>query len=483
MAKSSFRAGRNEQALIENVEKLTGQRGNGLDRAITLRELHALGLIHLQRTGSGKLRVALPLRPEQPSTGNDTGTPVERPHAPEHFAGLGGFGSILLEWSRPTYSGHAYTEIWRADVNHIDNAVLIATVTSTVHGDIVEPGASFFYWARHVNVADIPGPYHNSKGIKVTTNSNVRDVIDDIADQMRNSPLISELNADIQNVSLTLSNADADIKQQLTTLDHELKTADSALSSQIQSVKRSALSADSAISERLDGVVSEFQTKNTELRAQLTQLGSTVATADEALSTQIQQTISSIDGVSASVQDVSQTLARIEAEGSTAYRAMWSQKAQAGDIKAGIGLLADSSGKSQVAVSASQFFVFDPNSNKPLQPLFAIDNGNTIIPKAFIEKATIQILNAQTIVADEIRAGISLTSPMVNGGKIRGGDAGFGVGGPYAGYHTHISSDGTVRTNRFELRSSANGSRLQISSDRIDVYDGSQLRVRIGRLQ
>ncbi|WFO09813.1 hypothetical protein MAY76_17265 [Edwardsiella ictaluri] len=40
----TFRAGRSLDALYENVELMTGQRGDGQDKAITARDLVALGL-------------------------------------------------------------------------------------------------------------------------------------------------------------------------------------------------------------------------------------------------------------------------------------------------------------------------------------------------------------------------------------------------------------------------------------------------------
>ncbi|MGR5465349.1 hypothetical protein ACPV5G_20645, partial [Photobacterium damselae] len=102
----------------------------------------------------------------------------------------------------------------------------------------------------------------------------------------------------------------------------------------------------------------------------------------------------------------------------------------------------------QVAIAASQFFVFDPNvEGGATQPLFAIDKGNVIIPKAFIETATIQILNAQTIVADEVKAGISIKSPVIEGGSVTGGWAGFGPGGRYNGWRTYINASGQIFTD------------------------------------
>ena len=92
---------------------------------------------------------------------------------------------------------------------------------------------------------------------------------------------------------------------------------------------------------------------------------------------------------------------------------MWTAKANAGGISAGIGLVAKSDGTSQVAISASQVFVFNPNSPNALSPLFAIDNGQVIMAEAIIRTATIQILNSQQITADYVKAGVSLSAPVI----------------------------------------------------------------------
>jgi predicted phage tail protein len=133
----------------------------------------------------------------------------------------------------------------------------------------------------------------------------------------------------------------------------------------------------------------------------------------------------------ATVQQNSEAI--VDLEGGA--QAMWTVKAQAGDISAGIGLIADqATGKSQVLVNASQFFVFDNSVGKTA--IFAIDQGQVIIRDAVIRKATIDILNAQTITATNVKAGTGA----------------FGLGGSYMAFnetwHTLISSNGDLRTDR-----------------------------------
>ncbi|MFQ2735082.1 hypothetical protein ACK3Y0_09135 [Aeromonas caviae] len=157
----------------------------------------------------------------------------------------------------------------------------------------------------------------------------------------------------------------------------------------------------------------------------------------------------------AAVQLQSQAIADLQ----NGAQAMWTAKASAGQITAGIGLIANSDGTSQVAISASQVFVFNPNSSTPMAPLFAIDNGQAVIAEAIIRKATIQIIQSEKITADYIKAGASITTPLINGGQIDMGNAfmahgaaGFGKGGPYGGWgwgwYTIIYADGSIYTNR-----------------------------------
>ncbi|PSU19622.1 hypothetical protein CTM97_21010 [Photobacterium phosphoreum] len=522
--KSGFRGGRDSAAIQENIELLTGQRGNGLDRAITMRELASLGLINVTRNSNGAV-IPKPVPPIRP----DINLPVDVPHSPVGFAAFGGFGAIMLEWENPTFNGFAHAEVWRASPNkdgsapYLDQAVLIATTPATVFGDIVNPGSTFYYWCRFVNINDIAGPYNNIEGVKVSTSQNLSNIIDDIGKQMKESELIQALvidisegdkvsNAAIKDAKNTLNNtiakveneykaADAILTGSISSLSQVLTTADQALAQKIEQVQsdykgadtvtnaavttltKTVSDGDSALAKRVSNVESAYKSGDKALSGAITALDKVTAKRDKVVADKVNTVQSSLNGVAATVQQHSQAISTINKDGSTAHKAMWNTKAQAGDIKAGIGILADSNGISQVAVSASQFIVFDPNvDGGSTQPLFSIDKGNVIIPKAFIEKATIQILNAQTIVADKVKVGISINSPIINGGQVTGGWAGFGYGGHFGGYYTKIHSNGTIETERLQMYSARSGSRLQIVGDRLEVWDGGRLRVRLGRL-
>ncbi|OCQ43117.1 hypothetical protein A6767_01105 [Aeromonas veronii] len=55
MSKPTFRASNTQLGLTENMQILTGQKGDRLDKALTLREAAALGMVNLRRNGSGQI--------------------------------------------------------------------------------------------------------------------------------------------------------------------------------------------------------------------------------------------------------------------------------------------------------------------------------------------------------------------------------------------------------------------------------------------
>ncbi|MGY3922064.1 DUF1983 domain-containing protein [Aeromonas jandaei] len=348
MSGASFRASNTQQGLTENMQILTGQKGDRLDKALTLREAAALGMVNLRRNGSGQIVPELP--PDKPTDPEWSG--VQQPVAPTGVTADGAFHTITLTWDTPAYKGHSYAEILRAEVDNPSKAVSIGTTLANVYSDAVGKGFSAFYWVRFVNKNGMVGPYHSAIGLHAETSKDIQDIINELDGKIK------------------ISHFDQWLKQ-----DYE-------------GVKETAASLESGVGS------------------------------------------------------------------------MWAVKASASQINAGIGLVAKSDGTSQVFIAASQVFVYDPNNpNNSTAPLFAIDQGKAVIQEAMIRSATIQIIHSEKITADYIKAGVSISAPLITGGQIdmgnafmSGGSAGFGKGGPYAawgwGWYTMIYADGSVYTNR-----------------------------------
>lgn len=363
-----FRAGRDAAAVSENIEVLTGQRGDGRNRAVTYAELADLDLAKLRAGAGGKLQL-------KPNPTDNTGPAPVFPTQPRNFKANGGFGAVLLEWSMPNYRGHSLTEIYRSTEDNLANAVMVASSAAAVYGDPVDPGWQGYYWIRFINSAGVAGPFNASEGTPAKTAADIDEIIDLINQEINNSPLIGELASGIED---------------------------------------------------------------------------------------------------------------LDQNGGQAFQKMWSTKVSASGITAGIGIVAgrDADGNpiSQVAISASQMFVFDPNNPNEAGTYaipFSVVGGKVVITEAVIREATIKILNAQTIIADEVKAGISISTPTLNSATINNGKFTVDANGNLKiGELFSVSN-----TGRITIRQGAGSIGLVITNERIEVYDeNGALMVRLGKL-
>lgn len=130
--------------------------------------------------------------------------------------------------------------------------------------------------------------------------------------------------------------------------------------------------------------------------------------------------------ISDSAKATNEHIEKISEDGGKAFQAMWGQKASAAGITAGIGIVAgkDAAGDpiSQVAIAASQLFIFDPNNPGNTAYPFAVSGGKVVIKKAVIYDAVVDTLAAQRIVADDIKVGATLTAPYIRSATISNGN-------------------------------------------------------------
>lgn len=320
-----FRADKTLDALYENMEVLTGQRGEGA--AVVMVTDSSGNRVPFYPDGSGGTTDG---SGSDSGSGGDGGLTPVYPSTPTGLVVNGGFSVVELDWDTPVYYGHSLTQIWRCPEDNLSEAVQVGSTAANIYSDPIDPVYEGYYWIRFVNSDGVTGPYNASEGTYVKTQESTDDIINVINDTINDSPLIAQLQAGLDGV-----------QEQITTID---------------------------------------------------------------------------------------------SEGTQAFQNMWSVKSSADGITAGIGLVAgvDDEGEpiSQVAVAATQFFVFDPNNPNPdgtMEALFYVDaDYGVCMQKAVIEQATIQVLNAQTIVADEVTAGIEIDSPDIKGGQIEIGN-GFSV--------------------------------------------------------
>lgn len=173
MSKPTFRASNTQQGLTENMQILTGQKGDRLDKALTLREAAALGMVNLRRNGSGQIFPELP--PDKPTDPEWSG--VQQPVAPTGVTADGAFHTITLTWDAPAYKGHSYAEILRAEIDNPSSAVAIGTTLANVYSDPVGKGFEALYWVRFVNKNGMVGPLHSTSGLYAITSPRIEELI------------------------------------------------------------------------------------------------------------------------------------------------------------------------------------------------------------------------------------------------------------------------------------------------------------------
>ncbi|MDA6826007.1 DUF1983 domain-containing protein, partial [Escherichia coli] len=273
---------------------------------------------------------------------------------PQNFKATGGFGSVLLEWDMPNYRGHSLTEIWRGTEDDLSDVVLVATTPGQVYGDPVDPGWSGFYWIRFVNAAGVKGPWNAVKGTPAQTQISVQAIIDQIKEEAAKSPVVEELRKEIKNA-------------------------------QGQAVKDAAIETTEVVGNLREETLKTIGGIDTRVT------GMNKSTSEE-------------------LNKVNERITKVDKEGGEAFLAMWSKKTGVEGITAGIGIVAgkDGEGKpvSQVAISASQLFVFDPNNPDNTAYPFVVSGGKVVIPKAMIYDAVIETLVSRKVVADEVKAGV-----------------------------------------------------------------------------
>ena len=186
------------ESVKECVEVLEGKRGDGLDRALTARDLAQAGIINITPSvaGIGGSNDGIGIVAPQPI--------VEFPTTPNNLTAAAAFTNVGLSWDKATFQGYSGTEIWRYETNSLASAVLIATVKHNKFSDPVEPASTFYYWIRFVNTNNQKGSFNASSGTVGVTNQVVSKLIDDLNDATNNSVLSQSLRTQL-NSTITSS--------------------------------------------------------------------------------------------------------------------------------------------------------------------------------------------------------------------------------------------------------------------------------------
>lgn len=187
--------GKSISNISQLLEILTGSRGNGLDRALTPRDLLDMGLANLQAGQSPGTGVLIPVDP----TGRDEN--IDLPVQPTNVQAVGGFTAILVSFDTPAYRGHFEAQIWRSSTDVVGSATMVATIKGNLYSDPVATGSTFYYWVRFVNRKDDIGPWHGLSGVQGKTQDDIGWLIEQITQETNDSPLVKWLRDDVDLIN------------------------------------------------------------------------------------------------------------------------------------------------------------------------------------------------------------------------------------------------------------------------------------------
>ncbi len=180
-----------------------GNLGDPLDANVTFRDLVDGGIVEVSVVNRGSSSGVSGVAPA-PGLGSPTGyDPTADLTPPPQATGLaatGSFASVILSWTIPGYSNHAFTEIWRSDTNVIGNAVMIGTTTGGLYTDYLGNSASRYYWVRLRSRADVVGAYNAINGVLGQTAVNPGLLLESLSNQIAESHLSGALGARINLV-------------------------------------------------------------------------------------------------------------------------------------------------------------------------------------------------------------------------------------------------------------------------------------------
>ena len=182
------------ETMKENLDVLTGNRGDPLDAAITARDLIESGIATLSAYGGGP-SPSNPILVPNPIPYPD----LDIPPAPTSLAANGAFQNILLTWNIELYGGHSQCEVFRHTSDDISSATVIGTKSgfNGIYSDSVGGGATFYYWVRAVNLNGIAGPFNSSTGTLGQTQVDIPFILDLLEDQITSSQLGTDLTTSI----------------------------------------------------------------------------------------------------------------------------------------------------------------------------------------------------------------------------------------------------------------------------------------------
>ena len=258
----------------EAIGVLQGQRGNGLDRAVTFRD--ALGDDFLKDLREGFRGIG--------GVPSESENNFSVPPSPSGFTARAGFEYAVLAWDEPVYTNHAYTEIFWHDSNDVSAATRYGIAGGSLSVFLVdmEPDTTKWFWVRFVSSAGVAGQFNDTTGTPATTAIDVTYVLEELTGEIREDMLFESLASKIDLISdpasvagsvnariaaetasrnLAIQNLSDDIADETTARQTAITTVTNAVNAEV-SARQNAVAALQAAIADLEGL-STFSSSST----------------------------------------------------------------------------------------------------------------------------------------------------------------------------------------------------------------------------
>ena len=410
------------QATKENVEVLTGVRGNPLDSAVTYRALIDQGIVELARNninigGGRNIEIKQIADPDD----------LAIPPTPTGLQANATFTEILVTWDQvllDNFSTYSHTEIHRNTSDTIGSAIIIGTTSGGHWTDALGYNQKRYYWVRHVSRFGIKSPFHPTvNGVFATTLASVAATMTATSEAITGLPGYSALvnttiptlisNAGAASTQIIRSNSapttrgdssalqlvdlwiDTDDNNQAYARNAANngweKARDSSLVTLVGSTSFTGSTVTSAISTAQSNISTVTSTANSTSTA-VTNLGALVGSGNDASGNAYSASNTLIQHVNATDQNSASSLVlQTDANGSVAQMILHSN-ANAG-----------SSPTSVITFRADSFAVSN-NSSTDVFP-FIVDGGVVFMDTARIKDGAIENAKIGSLDASKINAG------------------------------------------------------------------------------
>ncbi|AYO17101.1 hypothetical protein D0812_22185 [Vibrio owensii] len=315
-------------AIAENIEQLTGQRGHGGKKAVLWEDLESLGIANLNG-GNATLGSNIG-NGDSSGSGGDSGgggtdPDYEMPTQPQNVEGHSGFSYVSMTWDQPTYFGHSYAEVFQNTENNFATATRIGTTPASIYSTPVPMDSGFYFWVRFVNGAGDVGPIQGTEGIwieSVPDNDYILGLIDSQIPDLDDYLVQDDLDAIAANfvdvdlfARLEVLLAEASLESNVT-IDQqvsELKVGDATIRATIQNEYYTAVTTDEAIAAAVQTVKAEIEDPNgSSLGALIRNEYVTNVTFEQAQAQLKQELQSNIDDVSSTLTNDYYTSAKTD---------------------------------------------------------------------------------------------------------------------------------------------------------------------------